>query len=92
MTGTRLDSKFVKVSPGEVLLCRSSGEMWFLSEFFEGTIPFYQLDCKTLGWGEFEEMSLLAGSLGLEPRIVEQELSPFMICFDGGFHVFRDFG
>ena len=87
MTATRLDSKFVKVSPGEVLLYRFSGEMWFLSEFSEGTIPFEQLICRTLGQGEFEEMSLLAGSLGLEPRIVEQELSPFMICYDGGFYV-----
>ena len=87
MTDTRFDSKFVKVFPGEVLLCRFSGEMWFLSEFSEGTLHFCQLDCKILGWGEFEEMSLLAGSLGLEPRIVEQELSPFMICFDGGFCV-----
>jgi hypothetical protein len=92
MTDTRFDSKFVKVSPGEVLLYRFSGELWCLSEFSEGTLHFCQLDCKILGWGEFEEMSLLAESLGFEPRIVEQELSPFAICSDGGFRVSRDFG
>lgn len=92
MTGTRLNNKFVKVSPGEVLLCRFSGEAWFLSEFSEGTLPFTRLACRTFGYGEFEEMSLLAGSFGLKPRIVEQELSPFMICYNGGFYVSRDFG